>query len=142
MLHLQELVKHGQQSQKVTLSERLPHFVTAPCTLNISYRVEAKSDFYLIYLHVNGLLHLQCQRCLEEFDYTYDNDTVIAVCCSDERAEELLELYECIASPHFQVRLEDLIIDELHLYALQFHPEITDCSSEINQFLTRKNNSY
>ncbi|WP_058535300.1 YceD family protein [Legionella saoudiensis] len=139
MLYLQELVKQGQQSKTVTLSERLPRFVATPCVLNASYHVETKEDFYLIHLHVNGELKLQCQRCLDEFSYPYDNSTIIAACRTDERAEELLEHYECVVAPNLQVSLDDLIIDELHLYAPQFHPETEDCSKEINQFLTEKN---
>lgn len=142
MFHIQEMVKYGQQTKTVTVSERLPHFITVPCTLEVSYWVEAIEDFYLIHLHVHGALQLQCQRCLDEFNYAYDNNTTIAICRDEERAEKLLEQYECIVSPIFQVDLDDLIIDELHLYAPQFHPEITDCRSEINQFLTEKNDSY
>jgi uncharacterized protein len=141
MLHLQDLAKQEQHTKEITLKERLPQFVTVPCTLNVRYHVEAKDDYYLIHLHVEGALHLQCQRCLDEFDYHYDNNTLIAACKSDERAEELLEHYECIVSPTFQITLDDLIIDELHLYAPQFHPELTDCSSAITQFLTGKNES-
>ncbi len=135
MLHLQEMVKHGSQNKTITLNERLPAFITGPCTLQVTYEVEAKEDFYLISLHVSGELALQCQRCLDEFTFPYDNMTVIAVCRNDERAEQILEYYECIVSANLQVSLDDLIIDELHLYAPQFHAEMSDCSSEVNQIL-------
>ncbi|KTD06432.1 metal-binding protein [Legionella gratiana] len=135
MLHLQEMVKHGSQNRTIMLSERLPNFITAPCSLDVTYWVEAKEDFYLIYLHVTGKLPLQCQRCLDEFNFPYDNKTVVAVCRNDERAEQILEYYECIVSANLQVSLEDILIDELHLYAPQFHAEMSDCSSEINQIL-------
>jgi uncharacterized protein len=138
MFRLQELAKQGQHTKTLTVSERLPHWVTSPCDLAVAYHVEAKEGFYLVHLHVHGALHLQCQRCLDEFNYLHDNNTNIAVCRDDERAEKLLEHYECIVAPDFQVSLEDLIIDELHLYVPQFHPEVTDCSSEINQFLSGK----
>ena len=141
MFHLPDMAKQGQRNKTITISERLPHFVTKACELHVTYQVEAKDNFYLVNLHVNGELQLQCQRCLEEFNYPYDNNTVIAVCRDEERAEQLLEHYECIVSPNLQITLDDLIIDELHLYAPQFHPEITECSSEINQFLTDKNDS-
>ncbi|QMT60483.1 DUF177 domain-containing protein [Legionella sp. PC997] len=142
MLHLQEMVKQGQQTKKVTLSERLPNFITSPCQLDTTYHVEAKEDFYLIHLHVKGDLLIQCQRCLDEFNFPYDNMTVVAVCRNDERAEQILEHYECIVSENLQVSLEDVLIDELHLYAPQFHPRIDDCSSEINQILVGKNEFY
>ena len=141
MLYLQDMVKKGQQTKTIILSERLPHFIIQPCTLQVHFQVEAKDDFYLAHLHVGGALRLQCQRCLDEFDYSYDNNTILAICSNEARAEKLLELYECIVSPNFQISLDELIIDELHLYAPQFHPEPADCSSEINQFLTKKNAS-
>lgn len=142
MLHLQEVVKQGQQIRTVILRDRLPNFLAAPCQLHVEYQVEAKEDLYIIYLHVEGELHIQCQRCLDEFNFPYDNKTVVAVCRNDERAEQVLEHYECIVSENLQVSLEDVLIDELHLYAPQFHSEISDCSSEINQFLTGKSESY
>ncbi|ARM32200.1 metal-binding protein [Legionella longbeachae] len=135
MLHLQEMVKHGLQNKTIELKERLPNFITAPGHLHVTYQVAAKEDFYLIYLHVTGELTIQCQRCLDEFNFPYDNKTVIAVCRNDERAEQILEHYECIVSANLQISLEDILIDELHLYAPQFHAEISDCSSEINQIL-------
>ena len=142
MLHLTEIVKHGQQVTSFTLNERLPAFLIAPCHLTVSYNVEAEDDFYLIYLTVTGNFTSVCQRCMQEFATSYDNHTIIAVCRSDERAEQLLEQYECIVSSNWQVDLKELVVDELHLYAPQFHPDINDCDSEINQFLTEKNESY
>jgi uncharacterized protein len=136
MLYLQELAKQGQQSKTVTLTERVPHFIATPCELNVNYHVETREDFYLINLEVRGELTLLCQRCMDDFNYSYENNTIIAVCRDDARAEQLLERYECIVASNLQVSLEDLIIDELHLYAPQFHPEIEDCGNEINQFLT------
>ena len=43
----------------------------------LTYQVEAKEDLYIIYLHVEGELHIQCQRCLDEFNFPYDNKTVL-----------------------------------------------------------------
>ena len=141
MLNLQEEVNQGQKAKTITLNERLPAFLTAPCHLNITYQVESKDNYYLMHVHVQGLLNLQCQRCLDEYNFPYDNNTVIAVCRDDERAEQLLENYECVVSANFQISLEDLVTDELHLYVPPFHPEINECSSEINKFLAGKNES-
>ena len=138
MLHLQELAKQGQQIETVTINERLPGFLHTPCELKVTYQVEAEDNFYLMHLRTIGELNILCQRCMQEFNFLYDNQTLIAVCRSDERAEQLLELYECIVSTNWQVDLLELIIDELHLYAPQVHPEIDDCDSEINKILTGK----
>lgn len=142
MLHLQEMAKQGQQVQNITVTERVPGFIVGPCQLSVTYNVEAEDDFYLIHLHTVGNLTIKCQRCLQEFIQPYDNTTVIAVCRSDERAEQVLEFYECIVSSNWQVDLNELIIDELHLYAPQFHPEIKDCGDEVNDILTGKIEAY
>ncbi|CZH41933.1 TPA: metal-binding protein [Legionella pneumophila subsp. pneumophila] len=138
MMHLQELAKHGQQEKEVILNERLPSFVSPGCHLHASYHIEAKDDFYLIHLRVQGNLNSICQRCMENFTVCYNSSTVIAVCRSDERAEQLLSQYECLVSSNWQVDLNELIIDELHLYAPQVHPDINECANEINEILTGK----
>lgn len=142
MLHLPDMAKQGQQVKTIRIEERLPSFLNSPCQLNVTYQVAAKENFYLIYLKVVGDLEITCQRCMQEFDLAYENDTIIAVCRDDERAQQLLELYECIVSTNWQVDLDNLIIDELHLYVPQFHPEINDCDNEINEILTGKIETY
>ncbi|RUR12152.1 DUF177 domain-containing protein [Legionella sp. km772] len=142
MLYLQELTKHGSQNQHLNLSARLPSFLASPCQVNVTYQVEAKEDFYLMHLVVSGELTVTCQRCLNAFNLIYNNPTTIAVARDDERAEQLLEHYECIVSSNYQVNLEDLVIDELHLYVPQFHEETKDCDGEVNQYLTGKTESY
>jgi uncharacterized protein len=138
MLHLSEIAKQGQQTRVVRVEERLPVFLTSPCHMNVTFHIEAKDDFYLIYLKAAGNLNIVCQRCMQEFCFPYDNETIIAVCRSDERAEQLLAQYECIVSSNGSLDLNDLVIDELHLYAPQFHPDLADCGDEINQILTTK----
>jgi uncharacterized protein len=142
MLYLQDLTKQGLQHQKVTIEERLPSYISAPCSLSVAYRVEAKDNYYLIHLDVVAELIIICQRCMHDFNLNYTNQTRIAVARSEERAEQLLEQYECIVSSNWQVSLEDLVVDELHLYVPQFHQEIKDCDEDINQFLTEKNEPY
>lgn len=142
MLQLQELAKHGQQTKELVIHERLPHFISAPCVLHVSYHVDAEDDFYLLHLQVSGSLMVMCQRCMQEFVQPYDNVTVIAVARSDARAEQLLAHYECIVSSNWQVDLETIVVDELYLYAPQFHEEIDACDQEINQYLTRKNDAH
>lgn len=136
MLFLPETAKAGQQVQILSFNERLPHFLRSPCQLTVTYQAEGKDDYYLIHLDVTGKLIIECQRCMHEFNFNYENHTTIAVCRSDERAEQLFELYECIVAVNWKIDLEELIIDELHLYVPEFHPQINDCNNEILQFLT------
>ena len=120
MLHLPELAKQGQQTKVIIIEERLPGFLIPPCHLNATFYTEPKDDFYLIYLMVTGALNIICQRCMQEFCLPYNNETNIAVCPNDERAEQILPHYECIVSSNWYVDLNELIIDELHLYAPQY----------------------
>jgi uncharacterized protein len=138
MLHLQKLAKLNEISCDLSLSERVPEFIATPCQLHVDYHVEAKDDFYLIYLTASGELIITCQRCMNDFNTAYNNSTVIAVARSEQRAEQLLEHYECIVSSNWQVNLDDIVIDELYLYAPQFHKETTDCDHQINHILTSK----
>lgn len=142
MLHLPEVAKQGKQTKIVKIDERLPSFLISPCQLNVTYFTEAEDDFYLLHLNVETNLNLICQRCMKEFSFPYINKITIAVCRNDERAEQLLEQYECIVSSNWHVDLNELITDELHLYAPQFHPDINDCDSEINQYLATKDEPY
>ncbi|KTD34201.1 metal-binding protein [Legionella moravica] len=142
MLHLPELAKQGQHIQILTLTDRLPAFISGPCQLTVTYSIEAKDDYYLIHMQTTGDLVVICQRCLCEFPSHYNNQTTLAVCRSDERAEQILEFYESIVSSNWQVDLLELVVDELHLYAPQFHPEIEDCGSEVNDILTGKIETY
>jgi len=142
MLHLPDIAKQNPLHKKIIINERLPSFVKAPCQVSVSYSAAAKDDFYTINLEVEAVLDIICQRCMGEFILPYKNSTVIAVCRTDERAEQLLEHYECIVAANWTVSLDDLIIDELHLYVSQFHPEVGDCDSGINDFLTAKIETY
>ena len=142
MLHLHNLAKQGEFSKVLTINERLPSFLPAPCNLDVNYKVELKDKYFLVRLNVVADLTIACQRCMNDFVFHYDNETEIAVCRNDERAEQLLEQYECIVAANDQVELEDLVIDELHLYVPIFHPVIDDCDNEVNRFLTEKNETY
>lgn len=142
MLHLHDLAKEGSHQKKLSLTERLPNFLASPCTLDVTYQVETGDKYYLLKLNVLGDLQLVCQRCMHEFEFPYENETTVAVCFNEQRAEQLLEQYECIVSSNGEVNLEDIVIDELHLYAPVFHPRLEDCDNEVNQMLTEKNEGY
>ncbi len=142
MLHLQDLAMQKEHTRKLTLSERLPDFLLAPCVLDVTYGVQAEDDFYLIHLRVDGVITLLCQRCMHEFSYPYTNQTTIAVCSTETRAEALLEHYECVVSSDGLVALEDLIIDELHLYVPQNHPDIQQCDEDVTHILNGNNETY
>lgn len=125
-LNLRKCVKGKIYEQELLLSERLPAHYTQPCTIKTQYSVESEKDFYLLHLKTSGEIHFACLRCMKELHQSYQNELTLAVTDNEEAAEQLMEEYECIVAPHFIVNLEDVVIDELHLYGPERHRE-EDC---------------
>ncbi|MBN9229314.1 MAG: hypothetical protein BGO90_06030 [Legionella sp. 40-6] len=138
MLNLKEEVKKGNQTTKLKIDARLPPFIEKPVELDVDFTVTPAQNFYVMDLRVKGRLDVQCQRCLEYFVHSYDNATRIAICSNDEQAEKLQNEYECVVADGFLIELEELVADELHLYAPTFHETVSLCSQEINTFLSEK----
>lgn len=118
-----------------TLTERLPARVQGPCELTCELQVEARSDYYLCTLNVNGIITVICQRCLGTFTYSYNNQSKLAVCHNDEIAETLMADYECIVVKHNEIDLIDIVTDELHLFLPEKHENLSDCDHEINALI-------
>ncbi len=137
MLSLREL---GQEksTREFLIRERLPSFLTSPCHLSVDYYAEKRDQVFLLHLQLCGELTVICQRCMEEFPYHYEQKIVLAVCRDEERAEQLMEHYETVVAQEDVVNLEELVVDELHLSAPQFHQEMSDCGHDVNQILVRK----
>ena len=131
-------VKAETQSFVLELSERLPAHLIAPCVVNGQFRLKTVDSYYVMELNINAILTISCQRCLNEFSYHYNNYTELAICNSDEDAEQLMERYECIVAVNNQIDLLELVTDELHLYAPEFHPELKDCNDELSRFMQLK----
>ena len=131
-------IKTERQGIVLELGERLPARLKAPCAINCQFDVEPFDNYYVMRLMVDSVLTVVCQRCSNEFIYLYKNQTELAICNSDEMAEKLMERYECIVSQNNQVDLVELITDELHLYAPEFHPELKDCDDELGKFMNLK----
>ncbi|CDZ79263.1 hypothetical protein BN59_03581 [Legionella massiliensis] len=121
-------------SVTVELSERLPVYVSSPCSVNCQYKVKAFKDYYLITLQIDSFLPLTCQRCLGEFTHHYKNQTELAICDSEETAERMMSEHECLVAT-YQVDLQELLTDDLHLYAPAFHSNMSDCDHEIDKFI-------
>lgn len=127
--------KAEQQETKIELHERIPGHISLPCIADCCFFVDSFDNYYLMKLDIDVRLLITCQRCLHEFIHHYKNQTVLAVCNSDEMAEKLMAQYECVASHNNQIDLKELVADELYLYAPEFHLETSDCNSEVNQFI-------
>ena len=118
----------------VELNTRLPTFVNSPVVLTCELNVCANKGFYLLDMRVCGLIQITCQRCLEDFACDYSNNTQIAVCATNERALELMADYECIVAKDFQVDLNEILTDDMHLYCPERHENELECCELANQF--------
>ena len=122
-------LKPSEQQLSLVLEQRLPLFIKAPCHVDCHYQLEKEKGYFLLRLRVSGLLTIVCQRCLSDFIYDYTNETVIALCESDDIANQLMSNYECSVISEGEVDLNDIILDELHLYAPQKHVDHRSCDS-------------
>jgi uncharacterized protein len=135
-LNLQDLAKKSEKTQTlVNLSERLPSHLCEPCTVSVNFHVQKQDDYFLLHLETQADLNIICQRCSQEFQRPFKNDTLLAICNNDARAESLGVLYECVVADKGELELETVITDELYLYSPQFHQEIEDCDKIIHQFM-------
>lgn len=135
--NLQDLVKKAEKTVlEVKISDRLPSFISEPCTVSLSFSLKKQDDYYLLHLKTEAKLDISCQRCSHNFQIPYQNETELAICNNEARAETLLSLYECIVAENDQLSLEDIITDELYLYAPQFHPNAQDCDKIVQQFIS------
>jgi uncharacterized protein len=111
----------------IKVNSRLPFFVSSPCELTYNYTIKPHQDFYILDLALEGTILITCQRCLSEFDYFFKHQSEIAVCRKDEMAEKLMATYECIVSNSYEIDLDEVITDELHLFCPEKHAEFSDC---------------
>lgn len=133
---LKTLSKQDELQQvDVSLVERLPETIQSPCELNCEFKIENSGNYYLLKLSVAGVLAINCQRCLGVFHHDYYNQTELAICANDAIAETLMEHFDCIVAEDNQVDLEEIITDELYLFAPEKHENRVDCDTDIAQLI-------
>lgn len=135
-INLKTAAGRPEQEAYVNLSERLPAWMTGPCRLDCTYKVTDCVDYYLLSLTVQGSLQLECRRCLQSYDFSYKNQTVLAMCESESMAEALLCDYESMVAELQQVDLTELLTDELYLYSPEKHLDSGDCDRDIYKYLS------
>lgn len=127
--------KSSFEQSNFSLKDRLPEHIHAPCEVACSFLVEDCRNYYKLNLKILALLNITCQRCMADFKYAYQNDSNIAVCRNDDVADELMSSMECIISTQGEVELEDIITDDLYLYAPDRHENPCDCDDAVNKWL-------
>ena len=125
----------GSRTVVMSVQDRKPARVSSSSALTCTFKVDACSDYYLLTLDVTGVFEITCQRCLADFQHTYANKTILAMCSNDDVAEKLMETHECIVVPHGQVDLIEIVTDDLHLFLPEKHPDFSACDVEMSGFI-------
>lgn len=119
---------------QVLLDANLPSWIQSPCEMTCVFDVSACHGYYLLKIAVDGLIQITCQRCLDLVQCTYHHQTTLAVCSSDERAERLMECFDCIVSQDDQINLNEILIGELYLNLSERPHEFADCHLDMALF--------
>lgn len=132
----------AQQSEPqqivIQLKERLPKHVHSTSEITCTLHAINYKSYYLLTLDVAGVLTVNCQRCLQAFQYDYCNQIKLAACKTDAIAETLMEDFECIVIDENEVDLVEILTDELHLFSREKHENLADCDVKIRQWIDGK----
>ncbi len=121
--------KQGTQTMLVTLSERLPAHVHAPCVVRCTFHVAASQNDYLLHRQSTAQCQLTCQRCLTDFEYTYQQASVLAICATEERADQYMTSYDSMVVTDDWMDLTEILTDDLHLHVPSMHVCLDECDS-------------
>ena len=112
---------------ELVVQDRLPFFVQGECKLNCEFQVTKESNYYLLSSKVQGSIPIQCQFCLDEFQYAYHHQHDLAICLDDRSAEKVMAALDCTVQSTDEVDLLAIVTDDLHLFCPQRHEDSQDC---------------
>ena len=124
----EENVKNGPFVTEIT--ERLPFNVSKVADVVFFYTVKKFKDFYLLVLDVSADVTIECQRCLHDFSHHYITNNSIAVCRSEDIAEQIMSEHEPLVSSTNEVDVTEIITDDLHLFCPERHGNVENCVFE------------
>lgn len=108
-------------------NKRMPSHVESIGVVHCQYELIKQPDHYQLKLMTQCELTLCCQRCMDSFNYEYQNKTEIGLCDSDKIAEKIMESLDPVVLKGATIPFETLILDELHLYLPLFHQHENLC---------------
>ncbi|MFA7388360.1 MAG: YceD family protein [Thiohalobacteraceae bacterium] len=107
---------------------------TAVPDLEVSLQVERDAGgVRCVRGHIDGILHLTCQRCLERLEFPVRIDFKSALVRSEVEAERLAEGYDPLLIEDDRLVVRDLIEDEL-LLALPGFPQHREASCALPEY--------
>lgn len=107
------------------LTERLPYFIHPPCCVQVTWSIETQDQVHYLNLDLIGDLTVDCQRCGHAFATHVSHRNRIVLCKNTQQLETLSGEQDALLIEELPTNLEDIIIDELHLYLHARHPEGT-----------------
>lgn len=111
----------------VTLTDRLPFWIKDTPTLVCRYRVDDCGDYDRLTVETTGQLLITCQRCLAPVEHAYQHVSELLVCRTEEDADRLMAMGECIVSQEGMVDLNEILTDDLYLYSPEKPHETAKC---------------
>jgi uncharacterized protein len=120
---------------EMVLKERLPTHIAPDCCVSYCLETKQQGAYYLLDLTLKANLTVTCQRCLSDFPYEYHHQSQLAICDDDAVAERLMSEFDCIVAPQYQLDLQTLLVDELHLHAPERHLESSHCDPGVLDFM-------
>jgi uncharacterized protein len=127
-------IQKSQLSEKygpylLLINNRLPKHIEKVDRVFFYYTLEKFKEYFILILEVNAELIIECQRCLQNFEYNYRNVNNFAICKSEAVAEKLMNDYEPIVSMNNELDLLEIITDDLHLFCPEVHVNLAECTS-------------
>lgn len=110
-------------SLDIEIHDRLPGYISEPCKLRCEIAVQQAREYFVLRLKVTGPVVVSCQRCLENFVYHYDHKTELAICCSEEKAHQMMSTIDCTVQTDDELDLLAIVTDNLHLFIPEKHED-------------------
>lgn len=105
---------------KISDLERLKSLVNSPegsIKVNLTFGVDKQGEQNITFVkgHIETTLKLQCQRCMEPFNYEIMSDFLLGIIQNLDEVSSLPEQYEPAVAKDNSLALRDLIEDEVIL---------------------------
>ncbi|MDH5230668.1 MAG: YceD family protein [Gammaproteobacteria bacterium] len=102
--------------------------------VQVSLKFDQEHQYKVVRGHLKTHLNLQCQRCLESFDFPVEREIALGIVAGEEEARRLPDYLEPLLLTSSDMPLNDIIEDEL-LLAIplgQTHPQ-GECEIAYNE---------
>lgn len=137
-LDLKKIVLQDPQMElKLTSELKLPEYLVDYEDIKVKLAVEEYADYCLLSVETKCNLGVLCQRCMTTFTYPFMHMSIFAVSREQENIERLQENYDTIYAPNMFVDIDDIVVDDIILNAVDKHHDVLHCDPGVYDYLTR-----